>query len=122
MPSRHMFRVIVVMPVHPEGDPDSEQSVQVRMQCVTVATHVLCPMTRPHCCAGLVQIVMHFQYATICRGPNSLFGMLQSTFPGVNVDDYISFYNLRNVGTVKGVLSTEQVRFEYPLSSGYWFS
>jgi phospholipase D1/2 len=53
---------------------------------------------------------MHWQYRTICRGPNSI---LQNLFDviGPKAHDYISFYGLRAHGKLcdRGPLVTSQV-------------
>lgn len=46
------------------------------------------------------RLVMHFQQHTLCRGPNSLFGRLESTHPGVDLSQYIQFFALRSFGFV----------------------
>lgn len=50
------FRVIIVLPCHPEGDHHTNRSVQS---------------------------VLHNMFATICRGETSLFGTLKSMYPDV---------------------------------------
>jgi phospholipase D1/2 len=60
--------------------------------------------------AASVRAIMHWQYRTICRGPNSI---LQNLFDviGPKALDYISFYGLRAHGKLYdgGPLVTSQV-------------
>jgi hypothetical protein len=55
---------------------------------------------------------MHWQYRTICRGPNSILKNLYDVV-GSKADDYISFYGLRAHGRSDdgGPLVTNQVLF-----------
>lgn len=54
-----------------------------------------------------IQAVTHWNYASICRGPNSLLGRLRDA----NIDpmNYISFYGLRTHSELKGQLVTELI-------------
>ncbi|KAI1099192.1 phospholipase D [Jackrogersella minutella] len=56
-----------------------------------------------------VRLIMQFQYRSICRGPNSIFGRLQAV--GIEPEDYISFFSLRQWGRIGGnnQLVTEQL-------------
>ncbi|KAI1657224.1 phospholipase D [Daldinia decipiens] len=45
-----------------------------------------------------VRLIMQFQYRSICRGPNSIFGRLQAV--GIEPEDYISFFSLRQWGRI----------------------
>ncbi|KAI1271249.1 phospholipase D [Xylaria sp. FL0933] len=56
-----------------------------------------------------VRLIMQFQYRSICRGPNSIFGRLEAA--GINPEDYISFFSLRAWGHIgkKSALVTEQL-------------
>jgi len=56
-----------------------------------------------------VRLIMQFQYRSICRGPHSIFGRLKAK--GINPEDYISFFSLRNWGRMgkKHALVTEQL-------------
>ncbi|KAI1820421.1 phospholipase D [Xylaria intraflava] len=56
-----------------------------------------------------VRLIMQFQYRSICRGPHSIFGRLESA--GINPEDYISFFSLRAWGRMgkKNALVTEQL-------------
>nr|CAB3465500.1 unnamed protein product [Digitaria exilis] len=60
--------------------------------------------------AASVRAIMHWQYRTICRGPNSI---LQNLFDviGPKAHDYISFYGLRAHGKLHdgGPLVTSQI-------------
>ena len=40
-----------------------------------------------------VRLIMQFQYRSICRGPNSIFGRLREV--GIEPDEYIRFFSLR---------------------------
>ncbi|KAI0019261.1 phospholipase D [Xylariomycetidae sp. FL0641] len=56
-----------------------------------------------------VRLIMQFQYRSICRGPHSIFGRLRAV--GINPDDYITFFSLRNWGRIgtNQALVTEQL-------------
>lgn len=54
-----------------------------------------------------IQAITHFNYATICRGSNSLMQRLQKEVG--DVSKYITFYGLRNYGELNGKLTTELV-------------
>ncbi|CAO3645654.1 unnamed protein product [Cunninghamella echinulata] len=55
-----------------------------------------------------IRLIMHCQYLSIGRGPNSILGRLRAA--GVTkTSDYISFYGLRNWGELNGAYTTEQV-------------
>nr|CAD1833274.1 unnamed protein product [Ananas comosus var. bracteatus] len=47
--------------------------------------------------AASVRAIMHWQYRTICRGPNSILQNLYDVM-GPKAHDYISFYGLRTYG------------------------
>jgi phospholipase D1/2 len=54
-----------------------------------------------------IRLIVHCQYATICRGPDSIFGRLLGQ--GIDPTAYIEFYSLRQCGAINGVLKTEQL-------------
>ncbi|KAJ1326359.1 phospholipase D1/2 [Microdochium nivale] len=56
-----------------------------------------------------VRLIMQFQYRSICRGPNSIFGRLYEA--GINPHDYIRFFSLRQWGRIGShdALVTEQL-------------
>eukprot|EP00268_Persea_americana_P049346 TRINITY_DN5288_c0_g1_i4.p1 TRINITY_DN5288_c0_g1~~TRINITY_DN5288_c0_g1_i4.p1 ORF type:complete len:804 (-),score=140.04 TRINITY_DN5288_c0_g1_i4:260-2671(-) len=60
--------------------------------------------------AASVRAVMHWQYRTICRGPNSILQKLYDLL-GPKTHDYISFYGLRTYGRLHdgGLVATNQV-------------
>ncbi|KAL5996232.1 hypothetical protein ACLOJK_026306 [Asimina triloba] len=60
--------------------------------------------------AASVRAIMHWQYRTICRGPNSILENLYDKL-GPKTHDYISFYGLRSFGRLHdgGPLATSQV-------------
>lgn len=60
--------------------------------------------------AASVRAIMHWQYRTICRGPNSILQNLYGLM-GPKANDYISFYGLRSYGKLSdgGRLATNQV-------------
>lgn len=62
--------------------------------------------------AASVRAIMHWQYRTICRGPNSILKNLYDEI-GSKAHDYISFYGLRAHGRLGdgGPLVTNQVKF-----------
>lgn len=55
--------------------------------------------------AVLPRIIMHWQYYTITRGPNSLYARLYRL--GVNPEKYIRFYGLRTHALINGIPETE---------------
>ncbi|XP_076929907.1 phospholipase D zeta 1-like [Bidens hawaiensis] len=81
------FRVIVVIPLLPgfQGGLDDAGAASVRA-------------------------IMHWQYRTISRGPNSILHTLSDRI-GPKVHDYISFYGLRSYGKISedGLLATSLV-------------
>jgi hypothetical protein len=76
------FRVIIVLPIHPDG---------------------------PIRTVRAVQMVLHWQSRTISRGGNSLLERLSARYPDVDLSKYIVFEALRNYGTLSGTAVTEQV-------------
>lgn len=62
--------------------------------------------------AASVRAIMHWQYRTICRGPNSILKKLSDVI-GPRVHDYISFYGLRSYGRLfdSGPVASSQVTF-----------
>ena len=55
-----------------------------------------------------VRLIMQFQYRSICRGPNSIFGRLREA--GIEPEEYIQFYSLRQWGKLRNThLVTEQL-------------
>ncbi|KAI0647733.1 phospholipase D [Trametes meyenii] len=61
-----------------------------------------------HSDASAIRIILECQNRTICRGPNSIFARLRKE--GIDPDDYITVFSLRNWGKLRGdVLTTEQV-------------
>lgn len=80
--AKEAFRVIVIIPVHPNGDYLNSMKAKV---------------------------VMHYEYATINRGLNSLIQTLKRKAPGISVQDYIGFFSLRNWGTINNKVVSEQV-------------
>ncbi|XP_051129842.1 phospholipase D zeta 1-like isoform X2 [Andrographis paniculata] len=81
------FRVIIVIPLLPgfQGGVDDSGAASVRA-------------------------IMHWQYRTISRGPNSILHKLQNLV-GPRMHDYISFYGLRAYGPLfdGGPVATSQV-------------
>ncbi|KAL0066150.1 Phospholipase D1 [Marasmius tenuissimus] len=58
--------------------------------------------------ASAIRIILECQNRTICRGPNSIYARLRKE--GIDPDDYITVFCLRNWGKLRGdVLTTEQV-------------
>ena len=76
------FRVVVVVPIHPDDDFVNK---------------------------FIPQAVMHYQYLTINRGVRSMFAQLQQQAPDIAIADYISFYSLRNWGVINHSVVSEQV-------------
>lgn len=61
-----------------------------------------------HSDASAIRIILECQNRTIARGPNSIFARLRKE--GIDPDDYISIFSLRNWAKFRGdVLTTEQV-------------
>jgi len=76
------FRVVVVIPAHPDGAYKDSASVR---------------------------LIMKFQYHTISRGGNSLLETLRKEYPYVNIDQYLKFYSLRGYGILNNQIHTEQI-------------
>ncbi len=79
---KEVFRVIIVIPVHPNGD---------------------------YANAMKSKVVMHYQYQTINRGLTSMFSVLRKKAPGINVSDYIGFFSLRSWGVMNNKVVSDQV-------------
>ncbi len=79
---KEVFRVIVIIPLHPNGDFASAMKSKV---------------------------VMHYEYMTINRCNTSLLNQLKVRAPGINTSDYISFYSLRNWGVINNKIVSDQV-------------
>lgn len=55
-----------------------------------------------------VRLILQCQYRSICRGEHSIFGRLKAA--GINPEDYIQFFSLRQWGKLKNnTLTTEQL-------------
>eukprot|EP00047_Mylnosiga_fluctuans_P021411 m.104590 g.104590 ORF g.104590 m.104590 type:complete len:436 (-) comp8891_c0_seq3:137-1444(-) len=76
------FRVLVFVPISPEGDFVNDM---------------------------VVRFTMSRQFNTVCRGPQSLLGALEAKYPGVDLRDYVAFCSLRNAGTIDGKLLTDMI-------------
>lgn len=79
---REAFRVIIIIPVHPNGDYSHAMKAKV---------------------------VMHYEYATINRGLESMFNQLKFRSPAININDYIDFFSLRNWGIINNKVVSEQI-------------
>jgi hypothetical protein len=79
---KQAFRVIVLIPLHPNGDFANAMKSQV---------------------------VMHYEYMTINRCSTSMIQQLKKKAPGINVSDYISFYSLRNWGVINNKVVNDQI-------------
>ncbi|KJE92461.1 phospholipase D zeta2 [Capsaspora owczarzaki ATCC 30864] len=79
---KETFRVIVVLPVTPEGSFVDEVTVRY---------------------------TMYLQYKTIYRGSQSMLGQLAAEFPDVDLSRYIGFFALRQHGVLEGRRVTEQI-------------
>jgi phospholipase D1/2 len=77
---QEQFKIIVVLPVHPAGDPTSYP----------------------------IRYIMKYTYESINR-PGSLIYRLKAEFPGVDLSKYLGFYALRNWGMLNGIPVTEQI-------------
>ncbi|CEH19132.1 Phospholipase D1 [Ceraceosorus bombacis] len=58
------------------------------------------PMPIDHPDAGSVRLIVECQNRSICRGEHSIFGKLKRQ--GINPDDYITFFSLRQWGKLRG--------------------
>lgn len=76
------LRVIVILPVHPNGD---------------------------YVNAMKAKVVMHYEYTTINRGLTSLYAQLTKKCPGIGIAKYIGFFSLRNWGVINNKVVSEQV-------------
>lgn len=66
------------------------------------------PFPVDHSDASSVRIILECQNRTICRGPHSIYGRLRKE--GINPEDYITVFCLRNWGKLPGnVLTSEMV-------------
>jgi len=72
------FRVVIIIPIHPNGDFAS---------------------------ALKSKIVMHYEYATINRGINSMFEQLRKHAPGITISNYVGFFSLRSWGVINNKVS-----------------
>lgn len=79
---RQPFKVIVIIPLHPNGDMVNAMKSKV---------------------------VMHYEYMTINRGMRSLFRMLRDRAPAINISEYIGFFSLRNWGVINSKVVSEQI-------------
>jgi phospholipase D1/2 len=79
---REAFRVIIIIPVHPNGDYSHAMKAKV---------------------------VMHYEYATINRCLESMFTQLKFRAPAINISDYIDFFSLRNWGIINNKVVSEQI-------------
>lgn len=79
---RQIFRVIIIIPIHPNGD---------------------------FCNALKAKCVMHYEYATINRGMSSMFAQLTKLCPSIRISDYIGFFSLRNWGVINNKVYSEQI-------------
>lgn len=57
--------------------------------------------------AVIPRVIMHWQYSTICRGPNSLLARIASL--RVDPSQYVQFFSLRTHGVIAGRPHTEIV-------------
>lgn len=80
--NREPFRVIIIIPVHPNGDFLNAMKARV---------------------------VMHYEYATINRGVHSMFARIRKAAPGINIEEYIGFFSLRNWGVINNKVVHEQI-------------
>ncbi|KIY71705.1 phospholipase D [Cylindrobasidium torrendii FP15055 ss-10] len=60
-----------------------------------------------HTDASSIRLILECQNRTIGRGPNSIFSRLRKE--GIDPDDYITVFSLRNWGKLRDVLHSEQV-------------
>ena len=79
---KRTFRVIVIVPVHPEGGYKDTMTVRY---------------------------IMGWQYKTVCKGGYSMVETFRREFPGVDVYDYFNFYVVKNWGVLGENLVAEQI-------------
>jgi phosphatidylserine/phosphatidylglycerophosphate/cardiolipin synthase-like enzyme len=77
-----VFRVYVLIPMHPTGD----------------YVHDLRP-----------RIIMHYEYLTICKGRRSLLERFQTACPGVDPTEFICFTSLQNWGKLDDFVVHDQI-------------
>lgn len=75
------FRVIICIPIHPCGDWKTPA----------------------------IKHVLKYQYDTISRGGNSLLERLASSFPSIDLNQYISFNSLRTVDQLNFTAVSDQI-------------
>eukprot|EP00727_Mastigamoeba_balamuthi_P009368 m51a1_g5053 hypothetical protein (930) ;mRNA; f:70180-74210 len=73
--ARETYRVVVLVPLHPEG-----------MSLTTI------------------RFIMKWQYETICQGEGSVMGRLSAEFPEVDLGEYMAFVSLRQWGLLPPAL------------------
>ena len=67
----------------------------------------LLPAFEAESTGNALRAILHFNYTSICRGPQSLFAQIQAA--GINPNDYISICSLRQHGELLGTLVTELI-------------
>ena len=77
-----VFRVIIIVPVHPEGSYKE---------------------------GATVRYIMGWQFKTICRGRRSMVQQFQEKFPHLNMTDYFNFYIVKKWDHLNDNLVTEQI-------------
>jgi phospholipase D1/2 len=55
------------------------------------------------------KVVMHYEYATINRGLQSMFSQLRLRAPGIDIARYIGFYSLKNWGLINNKVVSNQI-------------
>ena len=80
--SREAFKVVIVIPQHPNGD--------------------VAGTPRP-------RIILHYQCMTINKGVNSMYSQLRDRLPGVNPSDYIEFFCLKSWGVMNEKVVSDQI-------------
>eukprot|EP01091_Cochliopodium_minus_P015277 TRINITY_DN538_c0_g1_i1.p1 TRINITY_DN538_c0_g1~~TRINITY_DN538_c0_g1_i1.p1 ORF type:complete len:830 (-),score=214.00 TRINITY_DN538_c0_g1_i1:85-2574(-) len=78
---KKIFNVVVVIPQRPEGSLKESST----------------------------RTVLGYEYKTICTGKDSIFGVLRSEFPNVDLSQYISFHHLRKCEGGNNKIFTEQI-------------
>ena len=76
------FRIIVVIPQHPQGD--------------------IAYSLRP-------KSILHYQAETISKGPNSLYSRFRKLCPGRDPSEYLNFYCLQNYGIINNFFMHDQI-------------
>jgi len=80
--NKRKFKVVLVLPVHPEGEWRSQAN----------------------------QAIIYIQQSTLVRGIHSMINQLQNDYGDIKAEDYFSFYSVRNYAQMPdGTFATAQI-------------